>query len=197
MGDWQGSNSRILQNLLDVDRAFFDTAHQQAIRNSCLTAMVAEPWLRRTGLPRDTLGLLTVVQYYQDVCLHRDGQAEQNEQLEQERAEAQEAAELYKSLLRDQREELVRLVGKVGKQAEKEASLHQQLRAAEEELVQQQQAHGVARAALVSLAFAVSCSLLARNSGVGSLFCPQTVPRMIPACHVTPQNGLALHATRL
>ena len=71
--------------------------------------MTAEPWLKRTGLPRDTLGLQTVVQYYQDVCLDKDSQAEQkeqvHEQLKEKRAKAKKAAELHKSLLRYQRKE--------------------------------------------------------------------------------------------
>ena len=162
LGDWQGSNRSIIHKMMDQDRAFFDVGRQHTVRTKCLTALTAEPWLQRTGLPRDALGLLTVIQYYQDVCLYRDNQAEQNEQLEQqveqERAEARAAAELHNSLLRDQREELARLVAKVSEQAQKEASLHQQLTAAEEELVQQQQARGVAQTALVRLLCAVCCS---------------------------------------
>lgn len=64
-----------LHKLLDQDSAFFDIGRKNAIRNSRLTAIISEPWLQKTGLPRDIPGLLAN-QYYQDVCLDKASHAE-------------------------------------------------------------------------------------------------------------------------
>ncbi|KAK9857251.1 hypothetical protein WJX84_004637 [Apatococcus fuscideae] len=63
--DWQGRSSTT-GKLVKMDRAFFNPYVQDAVRNGCLTAA---PWLRATGLPRDTLGLLSVCQFYQELAL--------------------------------------------------------------------------------------------------------------------------------
>ena len=97
------------------------------------------------------MGLLTVVGYYQDVSLHTDRLFARNEHLEEQHKQADQAAELQRNLLRDQSAELRRLVGKGVEQAEREASLQQQLRAASAELAQEQEGHKTAQAALVSL----------------------------------------------
>ncbi|KAK9844910.1 hypothetical protein WJX74_008583 [Apatococcus lobatus] len=117
-------------------RPFFNPHVQNYVRDGCLTAA---PWLWATGLPGDTLGLLTVCRYHQDVCLEKQ---QLEEVLEQERRQAEEAAELQQSLLRDQRQELHRLVAKASQQGATVASLQQQLGAAHETRVQEQEAHG-------------------------------------------------------
>ncbi|KAK9844542.1 hypothetical protein WJX74_003821 [Apatococcus lobatus] len=63
--DWQGRSSTT-GKLVQMDRAFFNPYVQDAVRIGCLTAA---PWLRATGLPRDTLGLLSVCQFYQELAL--------------------------------------------------------------------------------------------------------------------------------
>ncbi|KAK9844889.1 hypothetical protein WJX74_008232 [Apatococcus lobatus] len=141
--DCQGSGVGTV-NLIEMYRPFFNPHVQNYVRDGCLTAA---PWLWATGLPGDTLGLLTVCRYHQDVCLEKQ---QLEEVLEQERAQAEEAAELQKSMLRDQRQEMHRLVAKASQQAAAVASLQQQLGAAHEARVQEQEAHGVTQAVLAS-----------------------------------------------
>lgn len=141
------TTSQMLGALREIDSAYFDYGLQSTIRDKCRNAA---PWLQATGLPRDTMGLMTVLLYYRDVSLNMDKLLERNEYLEEQARQADQAAELQRSLFRDQRTEMERLVGKGAEQAETEARLQQQLRAARLDLAQEREAHETARAALVS-----------------------------------------------
>lgn len=150
--------SKMIEGLLELDSQYFDYGLQNTIRDKCLAALAA-PWLQTTGLPRDTLGLLTVVEYYTDFSLSMDRLFERNEYLEEQGRQADQTAELQCSLLRDQSAELKRLVSKGLEQAEKEASLQQQLRAASAELAHEQEAHRATQTTLVSFPGLVPSSL--------------------------------------
>ena len=149
--------SQMIGELLEIDSAYFDYGLQNTIRDKCLASA---PWLWETGLPRDTMGLLTVVEYYTDFSLSMDRLFERNEYLEEQGRQADQTAELQCNLLRDQSAELKRLVSKGVEQAEEEASLQQQLRAASAELAQEQEAHRATQTTLVSFPGLVPSSLL-------------------------------------
>ncbi|KAK9846714.1 hypothetical protein WJX84_006323 [Apatococcus fuscideae] len=85
-------------------RPFFNPHVQNYVRDGCLTAA---PWLWATGLPGDTLGLLTVCRYHQDVCLEKQQLEEASSR--EETSHLQAERECLSACLEDQEKEIVQL----------------------------------------------------------------------------------------